>query len=339
MPADPARDAPHAPDRQPAGRKPADARGARGPRRAGGAAARTWLASVAFTAAFLLLLAAAIGAAEGWFVVVVLVAAGGVAGILHAAFPRSRFFAVALANLIGVYACVFLFIQQSSFQGVPPWASALGFVLPPAAFLAGALARRPEIRRALTAEAAAEEKQLGRAVAWLLPVAAIAGATFAVPAELREGAPGIAVFVGAMALSAGIVGVASRDVAVFLLDTGLLFEAFFEQIAGLLQPAFAFLTFYSMLVLAFAAVYTIVDRLAPGTHFLVNQAPSRIGFADALYFSMITLATVGYGDVVPASPLVRLLASAQVMSGIVLLLFGFHAIVAHAARRRRGPDG
>jgi len=298
-----------------------------------------WAASVAFTAGFLVLIAAGIGTTRGWFVLLVLAAAGGVAGILHAAFPRSRFFAVALANLMGVYACVFVFIQNSAFPEIPGWASALGFLMPPAAFLVGALARRARIHRALAAEAAAEDKQLGRAVAWLLPIAAISAAAVSLPPGLHAGVGGVAAFLGAMALAAAVVGVASRDVAVFLLDTGLLFEAFFEQASGLLQPAFAFLTFYSMLVLAFAALYAIADALAPGAHFLVNEVPARIDFADALYFSLITLATVGYGDLVPASPLVRLLASAQVLAGIVLLLFGFHAIVAHAARRSGRGDG
>ena len=55
--------------------------------------------------------------------------------------------------------------------------------------------------------------------------------------------------------------------------------------------------------------------------------PGRLSFADALYFSVITIATVGYGDITPSGALVRGLASIEVVLGLLLLLFGFSEIM------------
>ena len=136
-----------------------------------------------------------------------------------------------------------------------------------------------------------------------------------------------------MGLISAIVLWVSRDVCTFLLDTGLLFEDFFRRIAGLLVPTFAFFTFYSLIIIVFAAVYRIIDRLSDGAHFTVAGAVRDLSFTDSLYFSIITLSTVGYGDMVPLSSLVRLIAAAQIICGVVLLLFGFSEIISYSRER------
>jgi len=61
--------------------------------------------------------------------------------------------------------------------------------------------------------------------------------------------------------------------------------------------------------------------------FLIHGAHRPLSIADALYFSVITLATVGYGDIVPQGALVRALAAAEVVCGVLLRLFGFGEIM------------
>jgi voltage-gated potassium channel Kch len=41
---------------------------------------------------------------------------------------------------------------------------------------------------------------------------------------------------------------------------------------------------------------------------------------DSLYFSVITLATVGYGDLVPTTPIARIFTIFYVINGISILL-------------------
>ena len=52
-----------------------------------------------------------------------------------------------------------------------------------------------------------------------------------------------------------VLGV-SRHVAIFLVDAGLLFDEFFQRMSRLAVPAFAFLTFYALLVILFASIFS-----------------------------------------------------------------------------------
>jgi voltage-gated potassium channel Kch len=47
--------------------------------------------------------------------------------------------------------------------------------------------------------------------------------------------------------------------------------------------------------------------------------PQRGDFAEAVYISMVTLSTVGYGEIVPGHPLLRLVAASQAVTGFGLL--------------------
>ena len=47
--------------------------------------------------------------------------------------------------------------------------------------------------------------------------------------------------------------------------------------------------------------------------------PLRADFAEALYISMVTLSTVGFGDIVAAHPLLRLVVALQAVTGFGLL--------------------
>ena len=54
----------------------------------------------------------------------------------------------------------------------------------------------------------------------------------------------------------------------------------------------------------------------------MNGAPRALSFSESIYFSIVSMSTVGYGDIVPHSSLARLLGSLEVICGFMLLLFG-----------------
>ncbi len=297
---------------------------------------RHTVGAIVFTVALLSLIALSVKAVAGWLVLGVLGAVVLVVGAFHYLFPNSRFFTIALANYIGIYACVFIFFIEANFLGVGPTVASLGFMLPLAAFLVGALRQRDAIRRIVETEELRGMAKFGPATLWLIPVVAIGIATFLIPATMPA-ATLQWLFLGAMAAIALVVLAASRHVTVLLLDSGLLFEEFWDQIARLAEPAFAFLTFYSLLVIVYAALYTVLDRFSAAHHFMVHGTAQDITFAESLYFSVITLSTVGYGDIFPMTDVVRVIVASQVVLGVLLLLFGFNSIFTFAAARRRPP--
>ena len=61
----------------------------------------------------------------------------------------------------------------------------------------------------------------------------------------------------------------------------------------------AFLIFYSLHVIVFAALYRIVEGVLGEPQFLVAGDPDTITFSEVLYFSLISASTVGYGDITP----------------------------------------
>jgi len=269
------------------------------------------------------------------FLVVMVVVVFGAAASFYYIFPGGSFFAISFANFLAVYACIYIFLVTTNFAMVRPWAVQVGFLMPIVAFQACAVLRREALQYIVQARRLRDERHLGRTFIWLIPVALIGAATYLVPTHVTD--PDVAdwIFLGAMGLISVIVVFASRDVATFLLDSGLLFEEFFQSAARLLVPAFAFLTFYSMLVIVFACIYRILDRFTDAPQFTINATAKTISFADALYFSIITMSTVGYGDVLPATDSVHIIVAIQIILGVLLLLFGFSEIIAYSRERLR----
>jgi hypothetical protein len=86
-------------------------------------------------------------------------------------------------------------------------------------------------------------------------------------------------------------------------------------------------------VLVYAAVfYLLARRTGMGT--LVTHGPPS--FNVALYFSLETYSSLGYGDVVPSGTL-RMMAGAEALNG--LLLIGWSASYAHIAMERFWQNG
>lgn len=289
----------------------------------------TWLLSVGITALVLAMIAVATAAPNWPLSITVVVSALLPVGVIHYVFPNSRFFSVTFANGIGVYTCFYVSFLESRFAGVSSLAVLVGFVLPILGFTVGAVLRRESIRRVIQSEHPRIETRFGRAFVWLLPVSAVGIANLVLSVDDLDAAYRTAWLLAAMGIVATVVLLSARNVAVFLLDTGLLFEDLFDTIGRLVKPVFAFLTFYSLIIIVFASLYRLIDRFDSIPTFRIGGDLRELSFVEALYFSIVTLSTVGYGDIVPLSYSVRILVALQIIAGIVLLLFGFQAIIRH----------
>lgn len=265
-----------------------------------------------------------------WLAGVVVFSTIAVVALFYRAFGSSRSFSLALTNLIGAYSILFLFFCDSNFPLVGPPAQALAYVMPLTAFVLGSLRMRQRVDSVATARRLRDRQQFGHVVAWLLPISGIGALTFFLPTELMTAPVETGVLLLAQSAIAGIVFIASLTVALFLLDTGLLFEALFKRLHRLLVPIFVFLSIYSFTLIVFAAIYQVTDQISHTPAFRVDGMVRHTTFPECIYFSLTTLSTVGYGDIVPLNNSIRFFVSVEVIFGVLLLLFGFNEIFSYS---------
>jgi voltage-gated potassium channel len=265
--------------------------------------------------------------------------AGLASGFLRWLFPGRSFFPLTFTNLVAVYASVFAFFLEELFGQIEPIISSIGFCLPILGFLAGCWLRRVDIRAVIDQPDIRSASALYGALVWLIPVFLVGAGVFVLSwfAESLVNT-NLAFLLSMLAIALIVLGV-SRNVAIFLVDTGLLFEEFFRRMSRLAVPAFAFLTFYALLVILFASLFSVVSQFAGADHFRVGNLVRAISFSEAVHFSIVTISTVGYGDIVPASNLARVLASIEVICGVMLLLFGVSELLEYTREHRRDRAG
>lgn len=71
-------------------------------------------------------------------------------------------------------------------------------------------------------------------------------------------------------------------------------------------------------ILSFASIYYNLYQIDK-TNFICNN--NHFGIIDSIYFSIVTLATVGYGDISPNSNIAKILVSIEILASIFMLIF------------------
>jgi Ion channel len=74
---------------------------------------------------------------------------------------------------------------------------------------------------------------------------------------------------------------------------------------------------YLLLGLLWATLYLAIDAFSPGSIQVGSHPADRQ--TELLYFSLITLSTIGYGDIVPLSGEVRMLAALEGVTGVLYI--------------------
>jgi hypothetical protein len=82
----------------------------------------------------------------------------------------------------------------------------------------------------------------------------------------------------------------------------------------------------------FAVAYTVVDKFSPGSF----AGASPLTLSDAIYFSFVTIATVGFGDIRPAGELARGLALVEGVSGQMYLAVLVARLVSLYSQQQEG---
>ncbi len=250
-------------------------------------------------------------------------------------FPRSGLFPITFASLTAVYATIFGLFVEGLFYSLGKVTLGIGFALPILLFIAGCWRRRVEIRKEVADWDIATEKGAVHALLWQLPVWLIGLSLYILFGIEEKSVNTDATLLIAMGVIGVIVFAVAHEVAAFLIDIGLLLEEFIMRMARLTVPAFAFLSFYAILVIVFAAIYGIISHSSDAHHFRIGTEYRALSYFEALYFSVVTLATVGYGDIVPSSNIVRALVAVEVIIGVMLILFGVSELLEYAHERQR----
>ncbi|MFK0569804.1 potassium channel family protein [Endozoicomonas sp.] len=81
------------------------------------------------------------------------------------------------------------------------------------------------------------------------------------------------------------------------------------------EKLLAAINFYLLTGITFSYLYLTVNLVSPGAFDLANQSISS--WPDYLYFSFVTLTTLGYGDILPLSPLAQSLVSLEAIVGVL----------------------
>ena len=143
-----------------------------------------------------------------------------------------------------------------------------------------------------------------------------------------EEAPWLPVVIGALLALVAPISILRR-----LLQT--------ERISG--RTVLGALCLYLLAGLFFAFVYAAIGAI-DGSFFVQTNDPKSL---DYVYFSFVTLATVGYGDFTAAGDLGRMLAVSEALMGQLYLVSIVALLVANMGRTReprrirkdRSPDG
>jgi voltage-gated potassium channel len=97
------------------------------------------------------------------------------------------------------------------------------------------------------------------------------------------------------------------------------------------------LSVYLLIGMTFAATYIMIAVVSAEPFFAQTKNAEPVDFT---YFSFVTLATVGYGDLTAANPLPRMLSAIEGLSGQLYLVTVVAVAVSRVRTRRdRSPDG
>jgi voltage-gated potassium channel Kch len=97
---------------------------------------------------------------------------------------------------------------------------------------------------------------------------------------------------------------------------------------------------YLLMALAWSFAYQMIELLGPGS-FSLNNHPAALTASEFLYFSLVTITTVGYGDIAPVSPIARAFANLEAVVGQLFLVILVSWLVGMYVSRRSSepPQG
>lgn len=96
------------------------------------------------------------------------------------------------------------------------------------------------------------------------------------------------------------------------------------------EVLYAAVTIYFFMATLFAVMYSIIEIFAPGA--FIASSGAEVTATRLTYFSLVTISTLGYGDIVPVAPAAQSLSALEASIGtlyIAILIGRFVSLYRH----------
>lgn len=293
---------------------------------------------IALIALMVVLIALAVGAQRAGFVVLLLVTVTVAVACVRAALPAAPLVWITFGICVPLYTAAYATMLTTLYRGATPLAIYVAYLLPLVAFVGAVFLRRAAIAQRLATLRPGHPPRLAGGIAWLGLTAALGFVARALmPAPSTPGIDALGLLL--VTLAAGVlVVVFIVDIATLLAETGTLFRAFATRMVRRVVPIFSFVVVFVFVVVVFASAYAVLDRFSGIANFSVGGEARAMNFAEAVYFSFVTLSTIGYGDITPLTHVARVIVVGEVVFGVVLMLFAFAEIAAYDPNAQARED-
>jgi hypothetical protein len=165
-----------------------------------------------------------------------------------------------------------------------------------------------------------------RKVAWVSGILFVIAAV-AVPADQ-------AFVSGAAYLVGGLASVA----ALTTITVVIAYEAVYEHWVTR-DTLFGALAVYLLIGVTSTVLYELIEVLAPGSFTNIQGLSSPQLFAELNYFSLVTLASLGYGDIAPVAPIARTLATTEAIVGQFFIAAVVGLLISRGGAQRTSRQG
>ncbi len=126
--------------------------------------------------------------------------------------------------------------------------------------------------------------------------------------------------------------------ALFLIFvTSLILKSVIAAARVTLETLYGSIAGYMMIGLTWGGVYFLLESVNPSAFHAVLKPGAVLPWADFMFFSFVTLTTVGYGDMVPVSALAKSLVMLESVMGVMypaIMIARLVAIYSAGARER-----
>jgi voltage-gated potassium channel Kch len=95
------------------------------------------------------------------------------------------------------------------------------------------------------------------------------------------------------------------------------------------------ISIYLLIGITFAFTYLLIEQLQPGSlYFNIEIKPNGLNLMDYVYFSFVTMTTMGYGDITPVSPTLQSVAYFEALIGSIYIVVFIARLVSSYGKER-----